>query len=282
MIYGKDDLNGIDYLQVAKNYYVHRDTWYLLSNKERHLSLCDGISKRRQNLMFTAQSGCAIRGIARIDSYDLSPHCINISRRSSDVIRWHCGLPDPNATIVQDMLVASPMRIICDLALYDTPDSVLVSINHCLHNGLFTHKQFDEMIQEQRGMKGRKLLMRLSSFATEKCESPLETLAMLAIYKAGFVMPEQQKRIKLGGQHIARVDMYWEFKGKRIVLELDGKSKYKEKDDLTKEKEREDALRRLDYKVIRKVWKDVMNEDLVQTLTECGIPSRRNFGKLYP
>jgi hypothetical protein len=284
MIYSKNNLSGQEYIEVVTDYYAIRDEWFNLSPRVRHVLLCSCLAGRRKNLIFTAESACAINYIARTDEYDLLPHCISAANRSNDVICWHYGQADPQATFVNGLLIASPLRIICDLALSDTPESVLVSLNHCLCNGLFTHKQFDEMLEQHVGKKGQKLLKRLSFFATEKCESALETIAFIAIYKAGFVMPEQQKRIKIDPQYTARTDMCWEFKGNKIILELDGKMKNPtgDWDIMNKQNERQKSLEKLGYKVIRMLWKDVRSGNIVTLLTECGIPKRRNFGRIFP
>jgi very-short-patch-repair endonuclease len=201
-----------------------------------------------------------------------------------DIIHWHHGLRDRNATILYSLLFASPSRIICDLAKADSPESLLVSINHCLYKKMFTKEKLLKELEKQPGnMHGKKLLRRLLRFATPLCESPLETLAWIAIYKAGFVMPRQQVGIRGGYGFFARTDMVWKRPGgKELILELDGLLKYEKEDSLKAEKVREHELRKMGYEVIRATWNDVVQGELGPLLTENKVPLRRHFTGTFP
>jgi very-short-patch-repair endonuclease len=282
MIYMTGMLPEKKYIEIAKNYYAVRSEWIELTSREKHIELCACVVPRRKQLIFTGQSTFAIFDISQLENYEMRPHCIRECRKSKDFIRWHYGPPDPNATWIHNCLFASPIRAICDMALLNTPASLLVSINHCLNKGLFTKDQFFAELRARPGMKGRKLLMRLLEFATEKCESPLETIAWIALYKAQFKMPGQQVRIYENHHRIGRLDMLWELRERKIILELDGRIKYLQGEALFKEKRREDKLRSMGYEFIRGDWEDVQNGELVKLLRERKIPIRRNFGKSFP
>ena len=158
----------------------------------------------------------------------------------------------------------------------------MVSINHCLHKKLFTKKDFSSELINRKGLKGSVLLRRLLRFTSEKCGSPLETIAWCALYDAGFVLPQQQVDIFDKHEFSGCVDMYWEFRNRKIVLELDGKVKYNVGSDLYAEKRREDHLRKLCYEVYRAGWNDVKNGEFVQMVRNIGIPTRRNFVGTLP
>jgi very-short-patch-repair endonuclease len=183
------------------------------------------------------------------------------------------------------MQVVSPIRAICDLYGTETPESILSAINSCLVQRLFTKKQLGAELQRRPKMRGRACIERLLEFATAGCESPLESLGWAKIYKAQFVMPRQQVGIKIGNgiNGNVRVDMYWELPGRKIVLEVDGRQKYKDDDEAYyNEKVRHDKLSNLGYEIIRASWKQTANGYLTQLLADRGIPKRRYFGLKFP
>lgn len=294
MIYSTKHLNKDEYVQIAGKYYTTRKEWFDMPENQRHLELCILLANRRKQLMFTGQSAAAARGIARTDPFEMRAHCISTTRMSEDIIRWHYGERDRASTIESGILAASPIRTVCDLAKFDSPESLLVSINHCLFNDLFSREQLLEEIENKRGMNGRRILGKLLRFSTKQCESALETIAWISIYQAGFVVPQQQLIIRKEKDFIARVDMFWELRDRKVILELDGKIKYKEnskydgnskfkKDDvLYDEKIREDRLRELGYEVIRATWAEVRSGVFVKKLCAKKIPLRRNFTGTFP
>jgi hypothetical protein len=291
MIYSTKNLDEHKYVQVAENYYALYSEWLKMNDTARHLDLCACVAGRREQLMFTGQSTCAVRGIPRLNLFEMRPHCVSEVWRSSDIVHWNYGQRDSNAAVIDGLLVTSPIRTICDLAKFDDTDSILVSINHCLFNDMFSKERLMDEIEKQSGFKGKKVLTQVLKFATPKCESPLETIAWIALYDAGFVMPQQQVNIKDGQHFIGRVDMYWELRGRKIVLELDGRIKYKNGNDLFNrngedpfdlEKAREDKMLDLGYEMIRATWKTVKSGELVEKLKRRNIPMRRYTARKFP
>ena len=282
MKYSNRVLPEEDYVRVAENYYALRSEWVAQTKEERHLDMCVCVAKRRKHLMLTGQSACVVLGIARVSPLEIRPHGISEKNRGADIVHWRIGAYDPKATKVKGLLVASAPRAICDLAKFDSTDSLLVSMNYCLHNNLFSKKQLYSEIEKRPGMKAQSSLLKTLKFATEKCESPLETIAWIEIYKAGFVMPQQQKNFYANHEHVARVDMYWETYNRRVILELDGKSKLNNENDLYYEKIREDKLREMGFEVIRAGWRDVQDGRLVKLLKKRMIPMRRYTRREFP
>lgn len=282
MIYSATPLSKAEYTPVATNYYAPREEWAGMTKSERHLDMCACVARRRKSLMFTGQSACCVYNIPRLDIIELRPNCISDKIKGSDIIRWHHGPLDHNAKVINGFLVASPIRTIFDLAKYDSPESLLVSINHCLNKGLFGRDEFSASLISRKGMHNKALLKRLLRFANENCQSPLETIGWLALYKAGFVLPKQQVDIYDKHELAGCVDMYWELRKRRIVLELDGKVKYNVDHDLYAEKLREDHLRRLGYEVFRSGWNDITSGKFIQMVKDIGIPVRRNFVGTFP
>ncbi|MDR0854462.1 MAG: hypothetical protein LBN34_08855 [Clostridiales Family XIII bacterium] len=294
MKYTTRHLDEIANIQVDENYYANRGEWLDMDQAERHLAFCLAVSAHRGQPMFTGQSAAIARGIARLDAVEMHPHCISTTgkHKIGDAIHWNYGEFDKKATTEKGLLVAGPLRTICDLAKFDSPESLLVSINDCLHKNLFTKRQLIHEIKTRAGKRGNKILRRLVKYATPKCESPLETIAWIAVYKAGFKNPEQQANFRdKSGAHM-RVDMYWDLGKRKVILELDGLSKYggevgeiitaQMRDALKNEKIREKSLVEMGYEVIRAGWKDVVSGTLVELLKDSRIPMRRDFVGSFP
>ena len=283
MIYSTTILSKSKYVPVAKNYYAVREEWTKLSRRARHLDMCACVASRRKHLIFTGQSACSIYDIPRLDAFEMRPNCISKKvKGTSDIIRWHHETHDPHARKVKELLVASPIQAIFDLAKYDTPESLLVSINHCLFSKLFNVNEFASEISDRPGIIGIKLLRRLLRFANEKCESPLETIAWIALYKTGFVLPQLQVDIFENHKFVGCVDMYWELRDRIVVIELDGNIKYEVGNDLLREKKREENIRRTGCEVYRADWTEVKSGEFVQLLEKIGIPKRRHFVGTFP
>ena len=282
MIYSAKPLPRTTHAPIAKNYYAVRDEWAKMSKKERHLDMCACIAKRRKQLIFTGQSACAIYSIPRLDEFEMRPNCLSAKAKGSDIIRWHHNQRNPKTQLVGEFLVVNPIQTIIHLAKYDSPESILVSLNHCLFKGMFDINEFTSELVKLHGIRKIRLLRRLVRFSNDKCESPLETIAWIALYKAGFVLPQQQVDIFSNHKFVGCVDMYWELHGRKIVLELDGRIKYKTREDLLSEKWREDNLTKAGYEVFRAEWKDVQSGELVRMMKEIGIPIRRHFVGTFP
>jgi hypothetical protein len=272
----------LEYKQISKNYYVIKAEWNKLYFKDKHIEFCACVNKRRKNIVFTAQSACALFGIARLDNYELRPHAVTETHRCADVVRWHFGRAEKYPKKVKGMRVVNPIRAIYDLVGSDSPESILVSINSCLYEKVFTKHKLMTEIQEYSHMKRYGELLRLATFATKKCESPLETRGWIAMYKAQFLMPQQQLVINGARGFSSRVDMYYELPGRKIIVEFDGRSKYTTDKIRWDEKVREDTLRAMGYEFVRIFSEDIDTGEIIQKLTNARIPHRRYFGLIFP
>ena len=277
MLYSRKRLDESKYIEVAKNYYAVIEEWDKKNSSERHLEFCYCFSERRKNLLFTGQSACSIYGIPRVDPFEVRPHCIRENTMRTDIICWRYGKTDEHARTLNGLKVVSPIRGIWDLEKYDTSYSLLTSINHCLYKKLFSKEKFLTALNSEQKRPGRKRLFKLISLATHKCESPLETLAWIAINNAGFHNPKQQVHIYDKQHFVGRVDMCWENGNNKVVLELDGLNKYEDRNVLVAEKIREDKLRFIGYELVRATWKDVRDGKLIKMLNEKNISKKRNY-----
>ena len=279
MIYSSTPLDARIHLELYKNIYVVREKWFRMNALERHIEICKFILTRRKDLQFSGQSSCAIRNISRIDKYDLRPNCISENRKHYDLICWRYGKRDSRAETIDGLSVASPERTICDLAKYDSPASLLVSINDCLNSKFFKKEDLLNELEAHKNRKWQNRIKGMLDYASDKCDSALETYAWIAIHEAGYKLPMQQVSIYDNRTFIGRVDMLWEIRNRKIVLELDGRIKYSNPDVIFDEKIREDCLREMGYKFIRATWKDVENGILLGKLENAKILKRRYHKK---
>ena len=277
MEYSSIRLDESKYIEVVENYYVLKEEWAKKLPEERHLELCECIARRRKVLIFTGQSACAIYGIPRLDPYEMRPHCITYKGKHADIICWRERSLDPKAKVVNGFLVASPIRVICDLAKNDSMHSLLASINHCLNKKLFSKEELLAEIDKAPRIMGKNKIKKVLKVASDKCESTLESLAWITINNEGFLLPEQQIKIYDKKKFIGRVDMCWKIKGRTIILELDGMIKYEDRDAFRLEKIREGKLYDCGHHVVRATWDDVISGVLLKRLEKEGIPKRRNF-----
>jgi hypothetical protein len=184
--------------------------------------------------------------------------------------------------LIDGVRVAKPERVIVDLALALDAIAALTALNHCVASGHFSAAALEKSLCKKSGLPGNKRLRLLLPFANAKCESPMETLAWLAIYQAGLATPGQQVSLSDASHFLGRVDMQWQLGKRSIVAELDGKIKYADKDAIFNEKKREDRITEAGHKVLRFTWADIQSGRMVSRLKELGIPQRRCFGRKFP
>ena len=96
-----------------------------------------------------------------------------------------------------------------------------------------------------------------------RSESPGESRLRVHLQVAGISVVPQVVIWDEEGEFVARVDFVVE--GTKVVVEFDGKVKYRDGDGdtLFLEKRREDRLRRLGYTVVRVTWADLARPDRV-------------------
>ncbi|MDR3305590.1 MAG: hypothetical protein LBS85_06175 [Clostridiales Family XIII bacterium] len=268
------------------NLYAARLEWGRLMPIERHRAVIEYYAgkMRGDGQVFSNISGAVMRDIPLPKQISYRPHCYSTAKRKSDenVIRWHFSATPLDFDLIDGVKVAKPERIIVDLASSLDADSTLIALNHCILARHFSVPDLEKYLCQNTGVPGNKRLRSLLPFANAKCESPMETLAWLALYRASLAMPEQQVRLSSANHFLGRVDMHWQLNKRSIVAELDGKVKYTDKESIFKEKKREDRIAEAGHKVLRFTWADMQSGRLVSRLKEIGIPERRYFGRKLP
>jgi very-short-patch-repair endonuclease len=141
-------------------------------------------------------------------------------------------------------------RTIVDLARVDRLQG-LVAADAALHERLVTTADLARQLGGCAGWPGAARARDVLAAASSLAESPLETLTRLCLLDAGLPSPELQVRI---GRD--RVDMLW--RDERVVVEADGRMKYRD-DELWTEKRRQERIERLGFRVVRVLWADVVD-----------------------
>ncbi|MDR1797079.1 MAG: endonuclease domain-containing protein [Clostridiales Family XIII bacterium] len=275
--------------QIGPSLFVLRADWAQASALARHRALTMFYANGPANpkAVFSGVSGAVMRGIPILGEIPLKPRCYSSARRGAtqDLIRWRYSPKLPACELVDGVRVACVERVLIDLCIELDAAACLAALNHCVFTRMTTVRKLKGYLGKHPGVPGVRRLARLLPFANAKCESPLESLGWLSIYRSKLVLPRQQVEIKLplgGRAGLARVDMCWDAATTPLIVELDGKVKYKTQEDLINEKIREDGLRMLGCRVLRFLWDDVMAGKMAAKLKSIGVAERRNFGRKIP
>lgn len=170
-------------------------------------------------------------------------------------------------------------RTVIDLARGGMRPGVVVA-DSALRNGLATLDELWAAIERQRRWDGVITARKVLHLASEKSESPLESLSRVFLFENDLPLPDQQVWIETyRGRY--RVDGLWREQG--VVLEVDGLVKYRDDPKArAKEKLRHEALARAGFAVERIVAEDLwrFRRETVRRLTAAltcspGSPHRR-------
>jgi very-short-patch-repair endonuclease len=173
------------------------------------------------------------------------------ARPTSTAIARAARLPESHVTTVDNWAATTVARTMVDIARRRQRRRTVVAGDFALRTGL-TIAQLDQALAECRRAPGIRRAREDLLLCDARSESPLESLARLALADRNVPAPELQYEI---GPF--RVDFCWP--EDRVILEVDGRQKYQTPDDLFAEKRREDWLRAHGYIVIRATWDDVLH-----------------------
>jgi hypothetical protein len=171
---------------------------------------------------------------------DAGIHHHNASLRAGDVKRW------------SGLVITTESRTIVDLARESTFEQGVVAAEHALNQGLVTRAELLEVHTSCLDWHGSRNAGRVIQFASEKSESPGESLARVAFEAVGLPGPKQQVKVYDRKGLIGVVDFLWDEQA--TIGEFDGRLKYtgqSNADVLYAEKRREDRLRGLGFEVVR-------------------------------
>lgn len=262
---------GIDDVDIRR--YVRRGRWWRPArgalavvavvdagpdaDNQRHALRSCAAALVRRNHVISGRSAAVLHGLpvfrlpelpettCLLDSTEgnrTTRHVFSGTTRPSEVSSWF-GVP-----------VHTVARTIVDLARHDRRDG-LMAADRALREGAVTRSQLDAQLRLATGWPGVRWARQTVLLASPLAESPLESLARLAVHDFGLPAPELQVEVWDPVEcQLYRTDMMW--RDRKVILEADGRLKYSD-DALWREKRRELALTRLGYHVERVVWSDL-------------------------
>jgi very-short-patch-repair endonuclease len=173
------------------------------------------------------------------------------ARPTRTAITRAARLPASHVTEIDGWAATTVARTMVDIARRRQRRRTVVAGDSALRGGL-TLVQLDTALAECARAPGIRRAREDLRFCDPRAESPLESLARLALADHGIAEPELQYEI---GPY--RVDFCWP--QSRLILEVDGRQKYQSPDDLYAEKRREDWLRARGFLVVRATWPDILD-----------------------
>lgn len=277
-------------IRIRRGIYCHGSVWNALDSRQRHVLRACAISEDVAEPVVAERSAAAIWDIPVIggwpDEVTLLARYRGGGKSEPGVRRTSIGARGAPIVYRFGIPVTSLARTVVDLAAREGLRSGVVAADWALAGGL-SRSELREAMAQRTSSYGAAVAGVAIDFADAASESPGESAGRVAIFEAGFEMPELQVVFHddLGEM---RTDYFW--RRARITGEFDGKVKYLRGvvtdgdpgDVVWQEKKREDRLRRLHPGHVRLLWQHVRNPLLLASLlSQAGVP-RRRYERLDP
>jgi very-short-patch-repair endonuclease len=148
------------------------------------------------------------------------------------------------------------------------PEAFLVPADAALRRNLVTRADLDRAVERFAGHRGIGPVRAALSLTDARHESPGETRTAHLLRRLGYDL-EPQIEVVAGGRRY-RPD--FRIRETRVLIEFDGAVKYPDRSTtLFEEKQREDALRREGWIVVRLVWADLAQPQLVRSRIDAAL-----------
>lgn len=157
-------------------------------------------------------------------------------------------------------LVVPVATAVVQAGLLSGPEAFLVPADASVRSGLATKEEIADAGSRLGGHTGIGPVRAVLDWIDGRHESPGETRTAFALRALGFELEPQIELVAEGRRF--RPD--FRIKGTRVLVEFDGAVKYQEARDLFAEKRREDSLRRAGWVLVRIVWADLANVELIR------------------
>lgn len=188
----------------------------------------------------------------------------------------------PSTTRLDGVLVGTLAETAVDVALNDHPWRAIVVLDAVLRRG--TSKDELRATLATRRARAQRRASELVEFADGRSESAGESITRWAGHVVGAPEPIPQQEFEHDEVLRDRVDLW--YPGPGIIVEFDGRTKYRDVDagTLWDEKRREDRLRRrvVVRGFVRVTWRDAMPAgQLPRLYLDGGIPLARNWASAW-
>jgi very-short-patch-repair endonuclease len=224
-------------------------------------------------VIFVGQAAAVIWGIPRWDAWDYLPHtygtrAMSMAGKHQYKFSW-VWRDGKRVSCLPDTLLALARG-------KDSQYSLITSISHCLKEKLISAEALSEFIAKRSGCSGINQLRHALDYASNLDGSALETYFRLLCLDQNFIDFQQQVRFYYGdfGEYYD-VDFYVEYDGKRLVVEVDGKSKAEMKTEYyAYQTKRDDFFRRQGIILIHTMYDEMVSGEYLKKLEEVGLPRK--------
>lgn len=163
------------------------------------------------------------------------------------------------AGVVAGDRVPLPLSIV-QAGLVADPLTALVAADFSLSSGLVTPEQLASAVARLSNHQSIGLVRAILREADARIESVGETILGHRMRRLGWTIEPQFEVLTDAGRRYADFRIL----GTRVLVEFDGQLKYADRRALFNEKRREDALRRAGWVVVRFVWSELDDIELIR------------------
>lgn len=142
----------------------------------------------------------------------------------------------------------------------------VVTADAALHRGVTTTAELQLALDRCGHRAGRPVLRAVLDQVDPASESPAESWARLVLLSLGYLVQSQVEIRDPSTGRTYRSD--FRIKGQKVLVEVDGMSKYTEHAVLVREKKRQESLTRLGWEVVRLSWADLGDPELVRKMVD--------------
>lgn len=233
-----------------------------------------GIHRRQQAPHWFSHESAAMLWGLPLWKVPSTTHLLREHRASANadpLVTHHVGQLLPlDCTVLNGIPVTSLERTLVDCAGTLPPLQGLVVADAALRVGA-DRAAINDLIAGRTGRRGSSRARAIVALADDGAESPGETATRFAVLRAGFVVPRTQIPVE------TRIGTFWADLGWeewKLVLEYDGRTKYRERDTerFMLEKRRHDAVVETGHRVLRVTREDLAGEALTQRILRLAPP----------
>jgi very-short-patch-repair endonuclease len=235
-----------------------KDDFHVRVAAFRALKLSAGLTKIQPEEVVSHHSAGILWDLPAMGA-DIRVHVIRPllgrARRSSFALhRQHI---DPNQILeVDGLLVTSLEQTALDLAVCLPKHQGLAIIDSARRKGASKQDLLD--LARKRVGNGRVKVQQLIELSVDNAESPYESVIRYWLHQAGVSKVVTQLRIMTDLGEFRVDNAIPEI---RLIIEFDGKEKYREQHDVKREKRRQDALRAVGWEVRHYMYEELSNPE---------------------
>lgn len=227
----------------------------------RHRELAHAISVAYAGRLAVSHHSALL--MAGLPTYDVDLDTVRLVRRnggdslaSPGVRISRCAIDLPTREVDHAVVVHEAIAV-AQVARESGADAGVVAADAALQRGTVSCEQLEAAVRLLDLVRGSPRARQMLELADGRSESPGESLLRLIAVRGGVPVEPQYIVRDAGGAFLARCDL--RVTGTNVLVEFDGKLKYKDPEALFAEKQREDAVRRAEWRMERFVWAHLSN-----------------------